>query len=103
MNMGELLFFVILVCVALLWLEGMRAREIAGLAARAACKNDDVQFLDETVSFASIRFARDRLGRLTTRRAYQFEFSDTGDNRLEGRVELLGRRVDTLYMDPHRM
>jgi len=41
-------------------------------------------------------------GGAVLRRVYQFEFSDTGNNRLAGAVTLAGSRVDTLYLEPHR-
>jgi hypothetical protein len=36
------------------------------------------------------------------RRTYRFEFSDTGDNRLEGTLVLLGARVESVEMEPFR-
>jgi hypothetical protein len=35
------------------------------------------------------------------RRIYHFEFSDTGNNRLDGSVTLVGRTVQALYLEPH--
>jgi uncharacterized protein DUF3301 len=40
-------------------------------------------------------------GWLTLRRIYRFEFSDTGNNRLDGSVTLLGANVQALYLAPH--
>jgi hypothetical protein len=35
------------------------------------------------------------------RRIYSFEFSDTGNNRLDGSITLLGASVQALYLAPH--
>lgn len=101
--MGDILVLMTIGALGLFWMDGMQAREIAIAAAKNACRRDGMQFLDETVSIASLKLARNDHGALKIRRLFQFEFSDTGDNRLEGNVVIVGKRVDTLYMEPHRM
>ena len=49
--------------------------------------------LDATVSISSLKPVRDEEGRLTLQRAYDFEYSDTGNNRLKGSVVLVAHRV----------
>ncbi|HQO29217.1 MAG TPA: DUF3301 domain-containing protein [Accumulibacter sp.] len=49
--------------------------------------------LDETVALAELRAVRDDDGCLRLRRVYQFEYSDTGDNRRVGRVTLIGSEL----------
>lgn len=89
----ELLGLILLASGAWLWLDGLRARDAGIAAARAACDGEGLQLLDDTVSLASLRFARSDDGRLMLRRSYDFEYSDTGDNRRRGSVVLLGQRV----------
>jgi hypothetical protein len=98
----ELLGVVLLAGLAWLAMDNLRAREAAIDAARRACAGDGVQLLDDTVMLVSLRIARDGGSRAILRRVYQFEFSDTGNNRLAGAVTLAGSRVDTLYLEPHR-
>ena len=50
------------------------------------------------MALASLRLARNDHGQLVLRRAYRFEYSDTGDNRREGMVTLLGSRVETVRL-----
>ena len=47
-----------------------------------------------------LRPARDDDGRLRLRRVYHFEYSDTGDNRRQGHVTLLGSDLLMLHL-PH--
>jgi hypothetical protein len=84
-----------------LWIDSLRARERAVAAGRAACKRYDLQFLDDTVSFARLRLARDEDGQLRIARTYAFEFSDTGNNRRHGAVHMLGARVLDLQLEPY--
>jgi len=89
----EIAGILILAALAWLWLDSLQAREAAIAAARAACDAEGLLLLDATVSIASLRLARDDDGRLKLQRGYDFEYSDTGDNRKKGGLVLLGHRV----------
>jgi hypothetical protein len=85
----------ILTCAALvwLWIDSLHAREAAVAAARHACAVEGFMLLDDTVAIAALKLARNDEGRIQIQRAYNFEYSDTGNNRRNGSVVLLGRRV----------
>ncbi|MGE5385888.1 MAG: DUF3301 domain-containing protein [Betaproteobacteria bacterium] len=83
-----------------LWLDSVKAREIAVAAALAACAQDALQLLDETVAIRKLWLARDSEGRLRLLREYGFEFSETGDNRRSGRLTLIGHELEMLHLRP---
>ena len=87
----------------LLWIDSLRARERAVRAGRSACERYDLQFLDDTVSFARIRLARNEEGELRIARTYTFEFSDTGNNRRQGAIVMLGAELQDLHLEPYRV
>ena len=87
----------------LLWIDSLKARERAVRAGRAACERYDLQFLDDTVSFARMRLARNEEGELRIARTYTFEFSDTGNNRRQGAIVMLGGEVQDLHLEPYPM
>jgi hypothetical protein len=87
----------------LLWIDSLRARERAVRAGRSACERYDLQFLDDTVSFARMRLARNEEGGLRISRTYTFEFSDTGNNRRQGAIVMLGGEVQDLHLEPYPM
>ena len=101
--MWESLALLALVAAAVLWADSLRARERAVRAGRSACERYQLQFLDDTVSFARMRLARDDGGQLKISRTYTFEFSDTGNNRRQGAIVMLGGEVADLHMEPYRM
>jgi hypothetical protein len=101
--MWELFALALGLAAATLWIDSLRAREHAVAAGRAACARYGVQLLDETVSFARLRLARDEEGRLRLRRTYVFEFSETGDNRRHGAIVMLGARLEDLRLEPYRL
>lgn len=98
--MIEIFFLLLFLALGWLWWDSMQAREAAVAAARTACEAEGLLFLDDTVGIASLKPARNADGRLLLQRAYDFEFSDTGDNRVQGSVVMLGRRVMLLNLLP---
>lgn len=101
--MWEVFALAVVLATAFLWADSLRAREHAVAAGRDACARYGVQLLDETVSFARLRLARDEEGRLRLRRTYVFEFSETGDNRRQGAIVMLGARLEDLQLEPYRL
>ena len=99
----EILAILALAAGALLWADSLRARERALKAGRSACERYGLQFLDDTVSFARLRLARDDEGRLRIKRTYTFEFSDTGNNRRDGAIVMLGEELQDLQFEPYRL
>lgn len=93
MPLLELVSLFFLGGIAWLWYDSLKARDAGMDAARAACTADGLQLLDDTVSIAGLKPARNDDGQLVLRRVYEFEYSDTGDNRRRGSVVLLGQRV----------
>jgi uncharacterized protein DUF3301 len=83
------------------WFDSMRAREAAVRRGKETCKGQGLLLLDETVALDAIAIARDALGRLTLCRTYRFEFSDTGNNRLNGSIVMMGRFVELVTLEPH--
>jgi len=99
--MWELAALVLLAAAIALWMDSLKVRERAVAAGQAACARYGLQFLDETVAFSRLRMARDEDGRLRLRRTYVFEFSDTGNNRRDGAIVMLGAQVEDLQLEPY--
>ena len=89
----EVLGIIILGGLAWLWLDSLKAREAAICAAGEVCAAEGLMLLDYTVAISGLKPVRDEGGRLTLQRAYEFEYSDTGNNRLKGSLVLLGHRL----------
>ncbi len=103
MDALDLIFVLLAAALGWFWYDGLRALEAARTAGRRACGRAGVQFLDDTVASVKLGLGRYEYGRTVLCRVYRFEFSDTGDNRLEGRVVMLGARVETVEMEPYRL
>jgi uncharacterized protein DUF3301 len=101
--MWEALAVILIIGAVFLWIDSLRARERAVQAGKSACERYDLQFLDDTVSFARLRLGRDEAGQLKIARTYTFEFSDTGNNRRHGAIVMLGGELQDLHLEPHRL
>ena len=103
MSFVELLGFLALGAIVWYWFDSLKAREIGVDAARRACAREGVQFLDETVVGHGLRLARDERGHVVLRRAFEFEYSVSGDDRHTGSVVLEGREVVLVDVSAHRL
>lgn len=84
---------VLLAAAGWFWFDSLKAREAAVRAAREICDAEGVMLLDDTVAIAAVKLARNEDGHARVQRTYEFEYSDTGDNRLKGSVVMLGQRL----------
>ena len=99
--MWEVAAIVLIAVGIFLWIDSLRARERAVQAGRSACERYRLQFLDDTVSFARLRLARNEDGELRIARTYSFEFSDTGNNRRHGAITMLGSELQDVQLEPY--
>lgn len=88
----------ILVLIGLLWLglfwyRAMQMREIALSESKKYCKQQDWQFLDESVVCKGIKFRRDSFGHLRISRTYQFEYYDGELKRKVSIISVCGNEV----------
>lgn len=98
----EITLIAILGIAAWIWLDGIKAREIAVAAGQQAAEKYGLQFLDESVAMTRLRAGRNSYGRMQLKRTYGFEVSDTGTERLACSVTLLGKRIEAIDIPPHR-
>ncbi len=103
MDMISLLFLLLLAALGWFWFDSLRALEVARNIGKHACSDANVQFLDDTVASIALVLARDKSGRRVLRRTYRFEFSETGNSRLEGQLILLGDKIESVTMEPYQI
>ena len=97
--MTSILIILFLAFIAWFWLNSIRAKEIALQASAEACKQIEVQFLDQTASLKKLRINRDRNGRMIFERIYSFDFSRDRETRMQGFVTIIGQRVTKVLLD----
>lgn len=91
--MMELLFLLALIAGALYWYLSLQSKTWAVSYARRECERAGVQLLDQTVQQIHLSMSRDASDQWRIWREYQFEYSNDGLNRHEGRLVILGNRL----------
>ena len=92
----------ILFCAACAWLwRGHGIRERALLLARQHCAKLDIELLDGNVAFRRLALLRDSRGRRRVARIYDFEFTVTGEQRLNGSIRMYGRHFGAIELAPY--
>ncbi len=76
------------------WFDSLAAREAACRIGRQTCQRANTQFLDDTVSLKRLRLGRDADGHLCLLRTYQFDYTDTGTQREQGTIAMLGHHFE---------
>jgi hypothetical protein len=101
MQLGWGALVLIVMAAAAFWFlrDSLAARERANAAAMEACQRLSLQFLDGTVAFARLSFAREQ-GLLGIRRTYVFDYTANSIERRQGFVILFGRRVESVGYAP---
>lgn len=77
----------------------MQARERAEKIAIAACKRENMQLLDATVSLKKFGIEKNEYGNRIFLRYFGFEFSDNGEQRRNGMIAMRDSIQQYLYMD----
>ena len=91
--MTDILVVLVLLSLLGFWWDSLGARQAAREAGRRICAHQGVQFLDDTVAITRLRLQRNNRGRLAFYREYRFEYTLSGEERLRGSIDLLGRQV----------
>jgi len=75
------------------WSAGRAAAERAESLGRDACRDANVQWLDQSVHAIGLRLCRHDNGWLGLERTFRFDYSINGDDRRMGRLVLRGERL----------
>ncbi len=95
---------IFIVCFAYgYWFNAQKAKEIALATAKNHCLAMEVQMLDDYVALNGLSLKRDKAGKIQLSRTFLFEFSSTGNERYNGAVLMLGRKVSAINMEPYRI
>ena len=97
--MNAILFLFILGLLVWFWQDSLRHRENAIEQCKNACKEMELQLLDQTVTLRSISLKRDLNNNPKLMRRYNFEFSINGVDRYRGFIVLHGEIIEYTQFD----
>jgi len=99
MELQHIVYLLVAFIILRFWWQTMQAREVAEKLAREACKRENVQLLDGTVSLKKIRIRWLTLQSSPVLRYFSFEFTHSGEERREGTIALSGLNQQILVMN----
>ena len=97
--MESFLFVLVLIGFALYWYVAQEAKTYAVKYATRECERQKVQLLDQTVQQIRLSMSRDKHYQWRFWREYRFEYSFDDIYRYEGRLILLGNRLQRIALD----
>lgn len=103
MSLGFLFWTTCLAALVTFWWHSDRVKGLTLQQITHVCRQQGLQLLDQTMVLCGLSLVRDEKGSLAIRRRYRFEFSSTGARRYIGEVELSGRQIVSLKLEPHVM
>ncbi len=103
LEITDLLVFTVIAFAAYLWWIMQSIRQLALSHAQRRCKELNLQFLDGGIALRIKGFQRSPNGMLAPLFTGTFEFSATGDDRYQGVVTMLGKRLSKIDIPPHRI
>ena len=93
----DLLIIAIPAGLVRLWWTGSRAQELAVAHAKQACRQRELQFLDQTAALKRVKIARNSAGNPCLEREYSFEFTGYGEYRDSATVSLVGHSLKKIH------
>lgn len=97
--MDVLLWLTLLFTLLYYWFDTAKAKETAVAYGKKACRDLEVQFLDDSVIRYRSRVRRGVSGQMVIERSFRFEFTLDGQTRENGFIRLSGQRLQMLELD----
>ena len=101
LTLSSIFWTAIVVSLISFWWQGDKIKSTALQYLYDYCRQQDLQLLDQTIVLKGVWPRRNDFGSLQLRRRYGFEFTSTGEERYQGMIELSGRRLQRIEVEPH--
>ena len=102
-HLFDIFLFALVGFAGVFWWKTQDVKLYALRAAKKRCDEEGLQLLDQSVVLRGVKLKRDHNGRMHTCRRFMFEFSSTGAARYRGYVEMMGRQVVSISIEPHQI
>jgi len=99
MELTDIIYGIFIFLIAHFWWKTMQAREHAEKLAILACKRENVQLLDATVSLKKLGFIKSTTNTYYFVRYFNFEFTSDSMERRKGVIVMRNTHQEYLIMD----
>jgi len=103
MSLRSIFLTVLVFCVAWYWLRARELKERTLKYAARHCDDLSLKLLDESVVLKELKLHKSPTGNLCLKRRYVFEFTSTGEDRYQGEIVIIGRHIEHIKLETHRV
>lgn len=103
MLLSDVFIVLILMLIAWLWWLDRGLKQTAYKRCKRYCEEADVQLLDDNIQIHQTRLKKNQRGHWRLYRCFVFEFTSTQEQRYQGRLEMMGKAVINIELNPYRI
>jgi len=103
MSLRSIFLTLIIIGLGWYWLRARELKESCLKAAAKYCEDLELKLLDDSVVLSLWKPVRTNQGTLLIKRRYQFDFTSTGEDRYQGEILIIGRKIEHIKLQPHRI
>jgi len=103
MSLRSIALTALIILAVWYWLRARELKEQSLKAAAKYCDELSLKLLDDSVVLKKISPVKSSQGHRCLKRLYHFEFTSTGEDRYQGEIVLIGRKIEHIKLQPHRV
>lgn len=103
MLLSDVFVVLVLMLFAWLWWLDRGLKQQAYRRCKLYCENANLQLLDDNIQIQVTRIRKNKQGQWRLYRCFVFEFTSTQEQRYQGRLEMMGRAITHIELDPYRI
>lgn len=103
MLLSDVFVVLLLILFAWLWWVDRGLKQTAYKRCKQYCDEANLQLLDYNIQVQTSRLKKNSRGHWQLYRCFVFEFTSTQEQRYQGRLEMLGKAITNIELDPYRI
>ncbi|MGR6874041.1 DUF3301 domain-containing protein [Pseudomonas sp. HK3] len=103
MLLTDVFIVLVLMLFAWLWWLDRGLKQTAYKRCKQYCDEANVQLLDDNIQIHRTRLKKNSRNQWRLYRCFTFEFTSTQEQRYQGRLEMMGRAITNIELDPYRI
>ena len=103
MSLRSIFLTTLVFCAAWYWLRARELKDHVLKYAARHCEGLSLKLLDESVVLKELKPYKSKQGGFCLKRRYVFEFTSTGEDRYQGELVIIGRHIEQINLETHRV
>jgi hypothetical protein len=103
MLLSDVFIVLVLMLIAWLWWLDRGLKQTAYKRCKQYCEDANLQLLDDNIQIMTTRLKKNSRGQWRLYRCFAFEFTSTQEQRYHGKLEMIGKVITNIELDPYRI